>query len=391
MNFLEDINLINRQVLVRVDYNVPIERGVVIDDYRITQSLPTINYCLDNNASVVLMSHLGRPNGKKNLDYSLKPIALKLEEVLGRKVHFSEDCISDESFDLSKNMKSNEIHLLENLRFYEEEQADNKSFSKKLSFHGDVYINDAFGTAHRRHASNSNIVNYFRNKGIGRLFQKEYEFLSSSIDDISGNLIVLVGGKKIETKIKFVENLLQSADKILIGGAMAYPLLKEQGCNIGGSFSTPDGEDCAKSIVNTKEFNEKVVLPIDHLVSESIDGINVGSIDIEDTKSSQMGFDIGNKTVKLFNRYIENANTIIWNGPVGMFENKSFSNGTCNVIRSIERATSNGASSIVGGGDSVSAINEFSSIDKFTHVSTGGGASLMLLSGQQLPAIRRIK
>ena len=391
MKFLEDITFRNKRALIRVDYNVPVINGKVIDDYRIVESLPTINYCLDNNASVVLMSHLGRPNGQKNLDYSLRPISQKLEEILSRKVHFSDDCISDKSFELSKNMKSKEIHLLENLRFYKEEQFDDKSFSKKLSFHGDVYINDAFGTAHRMHASNSNIVDYFANKGIGRLFQKEYEFLSNSMEDISGNLIVLVGGKKIETKIKLIENLLPSADKILIGGAMAYPLLKEQGCNIGGSFSTKEGEDCAKNIVNTKEFIKKVVLPIDHVVSEHINSTRVSNIDIEDTKSYQMGFDIGSKTVSLFKEYLENANTIIWNGPLGVFENKSFSRGTLNIIRSIERATRNGVSSIVGGGDSVSAIKAFSNIDRFTHVSTGGGASLMLLSGEQLPAIRRIK
>ena len=392
MKFLEDISFTNKRVLIRVDYNVPIENGVVLDDYRITQSLPTIKYCLEKGASVVLMTHLGRPNGKKNKEFSVKPVAKRLEEIFGKKVHFSEDCISNESFEFSKDMNQQKIHLLENLRFYEHEEANDKVFSEKLSLHGDIYINDAFGTAHRSHASNSKIVDYFSSKCIGKLFQKEYEYLSNAVErNNNGNLVVIIGGKKIETKIHLVENLLKSADKILIGGAMSYPLLKEKGCNIGGSYSTREGEECARKIVNTKEFQEKVVLPVDHVVSEHIDDKDVSNINVDDTEIFQKGFDVGIKTVELFNSYLEGADTILWNGPVGVFENKCFGAGTSKVIRAIERATHNGADSIVGGGDSVAAIKKYSKVDRFTHVSTGGGASLMLLSGQPLPAIRRMK
>ena len=390
MKFLEDITYTNKRVLIRVDYNVPIENGMVLDDYRITQSLPTINYCLEKGASVILMTHLGRPNGKKNEEFSVKPVADRLERMLGKKVHFSEDCISKESFEFSKDMNQQKIHLLENLRFYEQEEINDKTFSEKLSLHGDIYINDAFGTAHRSHASNSKIVDFFSHKCIGKLFQKEYEYLSKAVARNNGNLVVIIGGKKIETKIHLVENLLKSADKILIGGAMAYPLLKEKGFNIGGSYSTREGEECAKKIVNTREFEEKVVLPVDHIVSESMEDKEVFNVNVNDTEIFQKGFDVGVKTIELFNSYIDGADTILWNGPVGVFENKHFGDGTSKVIRAIERATSKGVDSIVGGGDSVAAIKKYSQVERFTHVSTGGGASLMLLSGEDLPAIRRM-
>ena len=381
-----------KTVLIRVDYNVPVENELVTDDYRILKSIPTIKYCLDQGAKVVLMSHMGRPKGKVNSNYSLIPAGEKLAELLEVPIKFSEDCISEDAIDVSKNLKDGEIHLLENLRFYNEEIENNSDFSSQLAKHGSIYINDAFGTAHRNHASNSGITKHFATKGIGFLIEQEIKFLSEKLSNPSKPLTLIIGGAKIDTKIAVIEKFLDLADNIIIGGAMANTFLLAMNKKIGISLAEKDKVDVAKNLL--KEASKKgtnIILPIDF--TGELDSFGSGNINVADAKDvpeNMICEDIGEKSIKLFTDIISSSQTLLWNGTVGVAENPNFAVGTNRIVDAI---IENQLTSIVGGGDTVAAIRNYdnSLIEQFSHVSTGGGSCLEMLSGKTLPALEMLK
>ena len=381
-----------KTVLIRVDYNVPVENELVTDDYRILKSIPTIKYCLDQGAKVVLMSHMGRPKGKVNNNYSLIPAGEKLAELLEVPIKFSEDCISEDAIDVSKNLKDGEIHLLENLRFYNEEIENNSDFSSKLAKHGSIYINDAFGTAHRNHASNSGITKHFAIKGIGLLVEQEIKFLSEKLSNPSKPLTLIIGGSKIDTKIAVIEKFLDLADNIIIGGAMANTFLLAMDNNIGMSLAEKDKINVAKNLL--KEASKRgtnIILPVD--LTGELDSFGSGNItyaDAKDIPENMFCEDIGEKSIKLFTNIISSSQTLLWNGTVGVAENPNFAVGTNRIVDAI---IENQLTSIVGGGDTVAAIRNYdnSLIEQFSHVSTGGGSCLEMLSGKTLPALEMLK
>lgn len=382
MKKIIDINIKNKKVLIRVDFNIPIENGVIKNHFRIDSSLETIKYCLSQNASVVLMSHLGRPIGiDKKL--SLEPLVAYLEEKLGMLVHFSNDCISSESIKISKQMLPKEVHLLENLRFYEFECKNDKDFAYKLSKHADIYVCDSFGTSHRAHSSNSSILEFFDVKSIGFLMSKELKYLKSTNDE---GTTVLIGGAKISSKMKMLLNYLNKCNAILIGGAMAFTLLKSKGLNIGKSLVEDRMIEDAKNFLETAKILEvDVILPTDVVCSDSIDGQKIEVKSVDSLHDDDIGLDIGPETTMIFSEYISNSKKIIWNGPMGLFENFNFATGSSAIATIIKELTlKNNLISIIGGGDTVRAIELTEEIESFTHVSTGGGASLKLLSGEKL-------
>ena len=386
---LNKINLKDKKVLLRVDYNVPIDNGILVDDYRIEKSLPTIKHCLEEGASVILMSHLGRPK-KDDLNYTLKPICERLEKMLNKDIIFSKNCISDTAFINSSKLEKGQIHMLENLRFHKGEILNDSNFSKQLSFHGDVFINDAFGTAHRSHASNVGVATFFDEKAMGLLMEKELQYLNQEIKNPKHPLVVIMGGAKIKGKIKLIENFLNIADYLLIGGALSFPFLKIEGINIESSLIDKESLENAKKLLDYADMkNKKIIFPSDFVTALSIkriDTIDVKSL--RDINSGSNCYDIGPETAMTFSQIISKAKTIIWNGPLGVSENPYFSTGTQQICRIIEELTNTGITSILGGGDTASAARRFSQYDKFTHISTGGGASLELLSGKRLPAIK---
>ena len=393
MNLIENIDIKNKRVLIRVDYNVPIENGEIVNDFRIKKSLRTINYCIENNASIVLMSHMGRPRRGPDPNLSLEPISWYLEEILDRSIFFSDDCISDKSFMMSKCLKPQEILLLENLRFHKGENSNDTIFSEKLSRHADIYINDAFGTAHRSHASNVGITKCFEKKGCGFLIDDEIKHLKGSIDKPESPLLVIIGGAKISTKIELINNLLDKADVILIGGGMAFTFLKAIGHEIGKSLFEEEYLSLALDIINNAKKNGvSLILPLDAVCAKDIDDpstIEVKNIDSFD--SDDIGLDIGPETCINFDIFINSSKTIIWNGPVGLFENTYFSTGTQSIASSLQGVyESKQAITIIGGGDTVRAIDDFNKDIKFTHISTGGGSSLEMLSGKKLPALESL-
>ncbi len=380
MKHIKDLNINNKTLLIRFDYNVPIENNIIMNDFRIKSTFKTIDYCLSKNASIVIMSHLGRPNGiDKN--FSLKPIYKYLKKHYNKKIFFSEDCVSPESIKISKNLKQSEIHILENLRFYEQETYNDDSFSNKLSKHADIYVCDSFGTSHREHSSNSKILKFFKYKCIGFLMSKEIEYLNIHSSNRIG---VIIGGAKISTKIKMINHFLNKSDIIFIGGAMLFTFLKSQNINIGLSKVEDDMLDSANDIINkAKEMNKKILFPIDLVCTrDKIDSNEIFVKSVDNLDDKDIGLDIGPKTVKLFMKNIQNLKTIIWNGPLGYFENKDFSKGTIEISKFLK--TIKNISTIIGGGDTVSAIELYDNIEGYTHVSTGGGASLKLLSGEKL-------
>jgi len=385
MKTLKDININNKRVLIRFDYNVPIENDVVKDTFRLDASVETINYCLAQNASIIIISHLGRP---KNNDpkLSVYPILDYLEEKFNVFVHYSDDCISKEAIDKSQKMLKNEIHLLENLRYYDEEISNDEVFAEKLSRHADVYINDAFGLSHRQHASNSSILKYFDEKCIGLLIQKEIKNLSTNIDK---KTIVIIGGAKISTKINMINKYLGNASHILIGGAMAFTFMKAMGKNIGGSLYEQNMIDIANDIMNSsKDKGTNIVLPNDFVCSkDNSDKFDV--LNSDNLTDSDVGYDIGPETSMNYSMIIKNSAKVIWNGPMGMFEKPEYATGTQAVCYEIKESTiNNNLISIVGGGDTVRAIKSFTNTSDFTHVSTGGGASLKVLSGEKLDFVK---
>ena len=381
-----------KTVLIRVDYNVPVENELVVDDFRILKSIPTIEYCLDQGAKVVLMSHMGRPKGKIDDKLSLIPAGEKLAELLEMPIKFSEDCISEDSIDVSRNLKDGEIHLLENLRFYNEETENSSDFSSQLAKHGSIYINDAFGTAHRNHASNSGITKHFATKGMGLLIEQEMKFLSDKLSNPSKPLTLIIGGSKIDTKIGVIENFLGLADNIIIGGAMANTFLLAMNHRIGISLAEKEKMNVAKNLLKkASKRGTKIILPIDF--SGELESFGSGDICVADAKdipNNMICEDIGEKSIKLFSDIISLSKTILWNGTVGVAENPNFAVGTNRIVDAI---IENQLTSIVGGGDTVAAIRNYNEeyINDFSDVSTGGGSCLEMLSGKKLPALEMLK
>jgi len=389
---LNSFDLKNKRVLIRVDYNVPIEDGVVKDAYRIQCSIPTIKECLESGASVVLMSHLGRPKGRINEDYSLISVGEVLSDFLEIPIKFSDDCISEDSINVTIGLHPGEVHLLENLRFHSGEEENDIEFSRLLSKHGQIYINDAFGTSHRSHASNVGVTDNFTHKGMGLLMNKEIRYLQNKFKNPKVPLVLLLGGAKISGKIDLIDKFLIDADAILIGGGMTFTFLKAMGIDIGKSIIDEQMISVANRVIKKARQNRvKLVLPVDFVVADSIDKpskIEISSFD--SVPSNMMGLDIGPKTIKLFSKKLSQAGTVLWNGPMGVFEKKDFENGTKEIANFLSELKEENIITIVGGGDSASAIRKFSNIENITHVSTGGGASLELLSGKNLPAIEAL-
>ena len=386
---LKSFDLHSKRILIRVDFNVPILDDVVDDDYRIRKTIPTIKHCIDQGAKVILMSHLGRPKGKIKPEFSLMPAGEKLAELLEMPVKFSHDCVSDDAINVSQNLQPGEVHLLENLRFYNEETNNDSQFSMNLSKHGEIFINDAFGTAHREHASNVGIVSHFMNKGIGFLIEKELEFLSDTLKDPSLPLLLIIGGAKIDTKIDVINHFLGLADNIVIGGAMANTFLAADGYHMGKSLVESDKLDTAKKILlSASKTKTKIILPIDFVGElDNLGSENFHYTDKDNIKDNMICEDIGQSSIDLFKGVISQSKTIFWNGTVGIAENKKFAVGTESIIDEIVDTE---CISVIGGGDTIAAVRNYDDelINKFSHASTGGGACLELLSGKKLPAIK---
>lgn len=389
LNTIKEADLKGKRVVIRVDFNVPLKNGVVTDNTRIKAALPTVKYILEQGASLVVMSHFGRPKGQKNPDFSMAPIAKEFEALLGKPVKLAPDVIGDEVEAEVKALKPGEVLLLENVRFYKEEEANDPEFAKKLASYGDIYCNDAFGTAHRAHASTEGVSHYLPSYA-GFLIEKEVKFMAPLLENPDKPFVAIIGGSKVSSKITVLESLVKTCDTIVIGGGMAYTFLNVLGNKIGKSLFEPDYVETAKAFLDkAAEKGVKVILPVDNVCakefSENAEPILVDSDNISD---DLMGMDIGPKTVKLIVDALKDAKSVVWNGPMGVFEFDAFAKGTEEVAKAL--ADSN-ATTVVGGGDSVAAINKFHLADKISHVSTGGGASLEFLEGKVLPGIKALE
>jgi phosphoglycerate kinase len=386
---IDDLKLKDKKVLVRVDFNVPLdEKCEVTDDTRIVESLPSIKKILKDGGKAILMSHLGRPKGK-DPKLSLAPVAKRLEKLLGKPVKFVNDCIGPEVEKAVSGLKSGECILLENLRFYPEEEKNNPDFAKKLASLGEIYINDAFGTAHRAHASTEGVTKYFKQCAAGYLMQKELKYLGMALTNPKRPFIAILGGAKISGKIDVITNLLDKVDVLLIGGGMAFTFDKALGKEIGKSLLEPDKVDLAKDIL--KKAREKKVnlkLPDDFVVApEAKEEAPSKIVDKNNIPQDWQGLDIGPKTLEQFSKELDKAKTVVWNGPMGVFEVKKFAQGTVKIAEELAKITAKGATTIVGGGDSAAAVAKAGLEKKLTHISTGGGASLEFLEGKTLPGV----
>lgn len=383
---IENIDISNKKVLVRCDFNVPIDvNGHITDTKRIDESLKTINYLISKNSKIILCSHLGRPKGKFNKKYSLSPVANYLSKKLKRNVFMAKDVIGESAKTLAKNLKSGEILLLENVRFHPEEEKNDKEFSKNLASLAEVYINDAFGTAHRAHSSTAGVTKYLPS-GCGFLIEKEIKIMGKALENPKRPFIAILGGAKVSDKIGVIKNLLEKVDTLIIGGGMAYTFMNALGYSIGESICENDKINLAKDImISAKEKNIKFLIPVDNKVGlEYSPETEYKIVKSDSIPEGFMGLDIGPKTEKLFSDELKNAGTIIWNGPMGVFEWKNFESGTLSVAKAVAES---GAISIIGGGDSAAAIEKLGYSNKMTHISTGGGASLKFLEGADLPGI----
>jgi phosphoglycerate kinase len=390
LNTIREADLKNKRVLIRVDFNVPLKDGKVTDATRIVAALPTIKYILDQpGASLVVMSHFGRPKGKKNPDFSMIPVGKKFEELLGRPVKVASDVIGPEVKKEVEALKPGEVLLLENCRFYPDEEENNPSFAKELASFGDIYVNDAFGTAHRAHASTEGVAHYLP-AYAGFLIEKEVKFMAPLLENPEKPFVAIIGGSKVSSKISVLESLVKTCNTIVIGGGMAYTFLKVQGHSIGKSLVEDDFLDTAKNfLAAAKAKKVNVILPVDHICAdnfaEDAKPVKVDSVDIPE---NLMGMDIGPKTTKLIVDALSDAKSVVWNGPMGVFEFAAFAKGTEAVAKAMAASK---AITVVGGGDSVAAINKFGLADKISHVSTGGGASLEFLEGKVLPGIKALE
>jgi phosphoglycerate kinase len=407
---VKDLNVRGKRVLVRVDYNVPLEEQggqmVITDATRIVETLPTLRLLIEQGGKLILAAHLGRPKGKREPSMSLRPVAAKLADLLGCPVAFVDDCIGENVEQTVSVMKPGDVLLLENVRYYKEEEANDPAFAEKLAKVADVYVNDAFGAAHRAHASTEGVAHVVAKRGgqcaAGLLMERELKFLGEELEKPARPFVVILGGAKVSDKIQVIDRLLEKADTILIGGAMAYTFRLAQGYQIGKSLVEPDKTDVAKAaLAKAKERGVKFLLPVDDVVAvpvktDKLDKKGKPVIDYQNVRTNTdlncpadaAGLDIGPATVKAFSEEVARAKTILWNGPMGLFEDKRFAEGTNAVARAVAEVTQkNGAKSIIGGGDSVKALNKAKLGDKVTFMSTGGGASLEFLEGQLLPGV----
>jgi phosphoglycerate kinase len=387
---IRDLPLVGRTVFIRVDFNVPIKDGHIKDDTRITASLPTVKYALDAGATVVLASHLGRPKGKPAPEYSLKPVAEHLAALLGRPVEFATDSVGSaarEAVDQAKSPGGSRIVLLENLRFHAEEEKNDAAFAKALASLAEVYVNDAFGAAHRAHASVAAMVPQFVHAGAGLLMEKELTYLGMALGNPERPIVGILGGAKVSDKIEVIESLLGRVDRLIIGGAMAYTFFKALGMPVGRSLVEDDKLDAARSVLSHAQARGvQLLLPVDHVVAPAIDAnAQTAVLEVRDAAiGDRMGLDIGPMTAQLFSETVKDAKTVVWNGPMGVFEVTPFAAGTIAVARACAAVK---GTTIIGGGDSVAAVNAAGVAEKMTHISTGGGASLEFLGGQTLPGV----
>ena len=387
---VEDVDLKGKRVVMRVDFNVPLnEKKEVGDDFRIREAMPTINYILTHGASLVLMSHLGRPKGEYKAEFSMKPVCEHLRGLLEAPVDFADDCIGDTVKAMAKGLQPGEVLLLENLRFHKEEEKGDPEFAKQLASLGDIYANDAFGTAHRPHASVYGITQFVKPAVAGLLFKKEIEYFDSVLAKPEKPFIAMLGGAKVSDKILVIENLLNRVDAILIGGGMAFTFYKAQGLEIGASKCEEDRVEEAKRLLAlAKEKGAEIVLPVDVVAADAFkEDANKQVVSADAIPAGWMGLDIGPKTIELFSEKIKACKTLVWNGPMGVFEMKPFAEGTFKVA---EAAAFSECVSIIDGGDSASAVRKMGLADRFSHVSTGGGASLEILEGKKLPGVEAL-
>jgi len=386
---IKDLQLKGKKIFLRVDFNVPLDENLKItDDTRITASLPTIKYILEKGGIPIIASHLGRPKGKKDPKMSLAPVSKRLEELLKQKVIFAPDCVGDEVKRLAQGLKEGDLLLLENLRFHAEEEKNDPEFAKGLASLADLYVNDAFGSAHRAHASVAAIASHFENPSCGFLMEKELKYLDNTLKNPKRPLLAIIGGAKVSTKIGVIKNLLNTVDNLAIGGGMCFTFYKAKGYNIGKSLCEDDFLNEAKTILT----NSRLYLPTDVLVAqEPKEGNPTKNVSVTSIPQDFAGVDIGDKAVSDISRFINNAKTIVWNGPMGIFEIDNFAKGTEAVAKAVADATLKGAISIVGGGDTIAALSKFNLLNKVSHASTGGGASLEYLEGIELPGVKVLK
>ncbi len=382
---VKDINVAGKKVLVRCDFNVPLKEGVITNDKRIVAALPTIKYLKDNGAKVILCSHLGRPKGEWLPEFSLAPVAKRLSELLECEVRMSKDVIGEDAKNISETLKEGEVALLENVRYYKEETKNAPEFAKELASLAEIFVNDAFGTAHRAHASTTGVADYIP-AVCGFLIQKEIDVMGKALDNPVRPFVAVLGGAKVSDKIGVITNLLEKVDTLIVGGAMAYTFLKAEGHNVGISLCEEDKLELASELLaKAKEKGVSLLLPVDHIAADKFDeNAEPVAVDGKDIPEGLMGMDIGPKSVELFKEAVKNAKTVIWNGPMGVFEFKNFAGGTFAVAEAIAETE---CISIIGGGDSVAAVTKLGFADKMTHISTGGGASLEFLEGLELPGI----
>lgn len=395
---LDDVDFSGKKVLLRGDFNVPLDKktGEISDDTRITESLETVKKLLGSQCAVIACSHLGRPKGKIVPEFSLKPVAARFSELLGEQVGFVPECVGKIASEESAKLSPGKMIVLENLRFHEEEEKNNPMFSEKLADLADVYVNDAFGTAHRAHSSTQGAAVLFRKKSCavaGCLMKREVEYLTRAMKYYERPVVSIIGGAKITGKIELIESFANFADTILIGGGMVYTFLKSKGCGIGKSILDEKAVETAKEIVKKigKEAQVNFILPVDSVIVDEIkEGVSTEICDNNEIPDDKIGVDIGPLTGKIFSRAIENAKTIIWNGPMGIFEIGEFSAGTKEIAVAVAKATQNGALSVIGGGDTASAVKSFGMESKYSHISTGGGASLEFMAGLPMPPLEAL-